>query len=252
MAPPPPPPMCLPFTNNKSKPRRLSWSSQDPRDSYASSGRSYSQPEDRALSRNASRSTQATLKGASQTSLTFHSDSEKYDNFSENEKQMDFGKPKLGRSNTFTSGLSRGNTMTGSKKSGSWGYGWTLGKKKEKGNSAGPSDLSRETSQRVTDGPMYGSPASMSPAGTLHRSDTKTSHASKASKVSRTSSKSSVLPVPAPGGMRYNRHDSSDTLIGSAYERKVNEPITDTLRRKDTGSLVAELRKLMDKENLDY
>ncbi|KAH8810203.1 Creatinase aminopeptidase [Flagelloscypha sp. PMI_526] len=272
--PPPPPPMCLPFTSSKKVKRRLSWSTSDRRpDSYSEQAtHSYVDEKSRGeLSRNqsySSRSTGSTLKGggntgrsSSRTSLTFNSDSEKYDNFSDTEKEFDLSKSKLARSNTFLgTSSSPGLSREGTKKSTSssnhkWGYGWTLGRKRSDTGPAGSSgaNLTREMSQRSYATPVT-TPPGENPPG-LRRSDTKSSSASKDSKASRTSSKSSkssVLPVPAPRPRRLSPHDSSDTLIGSTYERKVNEPTQESLRRMDSTVLLSELRKLMDKESLDY
>ena len=53
------------------------------------------------------------------------------------------------------------------------------------------------------------------------------------------------------GSRRHPGHDSTSTLVGSAYERKVNE--LDTVPEKvNSSERLAQLRVLMEKENLQY
>ncbi len=135
--PPPPPPICFPFSSSKPK-RRLSWSS---------SNRSLPlppAPQDAKAIRNPAYSPTSTLTSQAD-GLTFHSDSEKYDELptvlpvlQKGEK----GRPKLGRSNT----------MTGTKKSTAsnrWGYGWGVGKKDKQKEAEEEAEMSEKTSSQV-------------------------------------------------------------------------------------------------------
>jgi len=62
----------------------------------------------------------------------------------------------------------------------------------------------------------------------------------------RTSSRSSESKRPP-----FYSNDSSSTLVGSAYERKIND--VETIKeRVDTADRLEEIRKLMSKDKLDY
>jgi len=108
-------------------------------------------------------------------------------------------------------------TRVDSKKSSKWGYGWGLGKAKEREREM----LERSPSVDSERPPLYKSPT-------------------------RTSSRSSESKRPP-----FYSNDSSSTLVGSAYERKINdiEPIKEKI---DTADRLEDIRKLMAKDKLDY
>lgn len=260
--------MCFPFSGSKKPKRRLSWSSSEgaSRNSVPNSI-----PQDLSrdpLARKDSYSTSSTLTSHADN-LTFVSDSEKYDDVKEMEPIDSKGRPTLGRSNT----------MTGTKKSttsNKWGYGWGLGKQKEK-----EQDLKREMSQRQgsmssqTPLPVYNGPvrtnskstqASRSTQNTqntytshntrpaeLTRGDTQRSRATNHSKTSHRSHQSrasggSGPPLPRPP---FRATDSSDTLIGSALERKMSDD-EPAKPRIDSTQRLEDLRREMLKDDLDY
>ena len=75
---------------------------------------------------------------------------------------------------------------------------------------------------------------------------------SKFSQGSKNNSSRSTAPKP-PRPPLINGHvlypqDSTDTLVGSAYERKINEQGI----KPDTTDRLKDLRRLMAKEKLDY
>ncbi|EAU90984.2 aminopeptidase-P [Coprinopsis cinerea okayama7 len=271
--------MCFPFAKNgqngtgggkpKKPRRRLSWST--------SSDRSYQ------------------LRGMHEPppapeSITFHSDSEKYDELPE-------VFPPVVHAKGYS--LTRGNTMTGTKKStasSKWGWGrkdkaLDKGKDREKGGQWDehgdehehddrryPSDdefdpdqpirnpnRSLSLSRRNTHSSARRDPAAGGDGP--HRSNSRATQASKFSQRSHDSQRTyasrrshdsqqsyqshgsgSSAPKPRPPLMP---QDSTSTLVGSAYERKVND--VETIREKpDTTDRLEELRRLMDKDNLDY
>ena len=256
MPPPPPPPICLPFLNKKPK-RRLSFDSmQSPALLHAAEKNVVRHP---AFSPTSTMSSDA-------ASLIFHSDSEIYDDVPEHLP----GRPKLGRSNT----------MTGTKKSTSkWGYGWGIGKRnKEKGEvdekSASQVDLplyqpvvrrdskstqASHSTQRTHD--THKTQDSRHTQNTHRTHESYRTHVSQQSKVSqgskntyRSNSSRSTAPKPRPpliNGHALYPQDSTDTLVGSAFERKVNEQ--DSIRVKpDTTERLEDMRRLMIKDKLDY
>jgi Xaa-Pro aminopeptidase len=108
-------------------------------------------------------------------------------------------------------------TRVDSKKSTKWGYGWGLGKAKEREREM----LERSPSLDSERPPLYKSPT-------------------------RTSSRSSGSKRPP-----FYSNDSASTLVGSAYERKIND--VESIKEKvDTTDRLDEIRKLMAKEKLDY
>ncbi|KAK0475799.1 Creatinase aminopeptidase [Armillaria novae-zelandiae] len=248
--PPPPPPVCFPFGSKKEK-RRLSFSSM----SVPPLGGSASQLE-RAQSQHskvsfssgsgsrsstASRSTSSSMT-ASVDNLTFVTDSEKYD---EVPKEL----PPLEKSGK-NGRLQRSNTMTGTKKStlsNRWGYGWGLGKQREKEKEA---ELTREMSQSQrsktpsVDLPVYQPPVrhnSQSTQASRTTQNTQSTHRSKSTHRSNRSGHSQAL----------RPNESSSTLVGSSLERK--NTFADSLRDVvHTSERLAELRKQMEKEQLDF
>ncbi|KAF8802714.1 hypothetical protein BYT27DRAFT_7111883 [Phlegmacium glaucopus] len=265
--PPPPPPICFPFLNSKPK-RRLSFDSMQPSVLPHS--------DEKKIIRHPSFSATSTLSSDA-VSLAFHSDSEKYDEVPERLPVLlkdETGRPKLGRSNT----------MTGTKKStasSKWGhgYGWGIGKKnKDKGADA---ELDEKTGSHL-DLPVYhpvvrrdskSTQASHSTQRThdTHRTqdsrhtqktqDSHRTHVSHQSKVSqgskdtyRSGGSRSTAPKPRPpiiNGHALYPQDSTDTLVGSAFERKLNEQ--DSIRVKpDTTERLEDMRRLMIKDKLDY
>lgn len=253
--PPPPPPICFPFSSSKPK-RRLSWSSSN-RSLPLPPG-----PQDAKAVRHPAYSPTSTFTSQAD-GLTFHSDSEKYDELpsvlpvlQKGEK----GRPKLGRSNT----------MTGTKKSTAssrWGYGWGVGKKDKQKEVEEEAEMSEKTGSQVNL-PLYqpvvrrdtrSTQASRSTQKTQDTQRTQTSQGgSKLSGLTRgdtqrTTSSRSTAPKPRPPLMGHELYpqDSTATLVGSAFERKIND--TDSIRAKpDTTDRLAEMRRLMNKDNLDY
>ena len=259
----PPPPICFPFLNSKPK-RRLSF------DSMQSPGQ---QPlvDDKKIIRHPSFSPTSTISSDA-TGLTFHSDSEKYDEVPDRLPVALKGGPKLGRSNT----------MTGTKKStasSKWGYGWGVGKKNRDKDREAEMD---EKSGSQLDLPLYrpmvrrdskSTQASRSTqrshdtnrthdSGHTHRSEeSHRTHVSLQSKLSqgskhtyRSGTSHSTAPKPRPpliNGHALYPQDSTDTLVGSAFERKINEQ--DSIRIKpDTTERLEDMRRLMIKDKLDY
>ncbi|TFK24757.1 aminopeptidase-P [Coprinopsis marcescibilis] len=199
--------------------------------------------------------------GGQAESITFHSDSEKYDEVPDIFPQPIKGSPKL----------ARGNSMTGTKKSGVSGK-WGWGKKDKDGKDSNNGkdkekeimmmDQARFTAEPVS---QYSQndydddePIQHSRHDTPHRSNSRSTQASRFTSRTqdsqrtvtshRSNSSRSTVPKPRPPLMP---HDSTSTLVGSAFERKINdiEPIRE---KPDTTDRLHELRKLMDKDNLDY
>ena len=85
---------------------------------------------------------------------------------------------------------------------------------------------------------------------TQSSSQTRTSSQTKETYRSNSSRSSAPKPRPPLIG-RLGPQNSSDTLVGSAYERKVtdNEPLRP---RPDTTDRLEELRKFMAKEGIEY
>ena len=260
--PPPPPPICFPFTSKKPR-RRTSFSSVDsPRSPLP---HPYSEQK---IVRHTSLSQTSTFTSEAE-SLIFHSDSEIYDEVrelvptsSKNEK----GRYKLVRSNT----------MTGTKKStasSKWGYGWGAGKR-DKGMDVDSDDDVQEKSASQVDLALYqpvvrrdsrSTQSSRRTQDTTRTQDTArthdtqrthTSHQSKGSAQSKETVRSggskSTAPKPRPPILgNLNHHDSTSTLVGSAFERKINDQ--DSIHSKaDTTERLDEMRRLIAKDNLDY
>lgn len=248
--PPPPPPLCFPFSSSKPK-RRLSWSS---------SNRSLPlpPPPDEKPARHPSYSPASSRP----ESLTFHSDSEKYD-------ELPTVLPTIQKGDKSRPKLARSNTMTGTKKStatNKWGYGWGIGKK----------DKQREVDFDINE--KSGSQVNliMPEQVTVQRRDTRSTQASRSTQrthetqrthisqqsggsgltrgdTQRTTSSRSTAPKPRPPlmGHEFYPEDSTATLVGSAFERKINDH--DSIRMKpDTTDRLDEMRRLMGKDNLDY
>lgn len=222
--PPPPPPMCLPFSN-KSRFREASplvRSNSEKSETLSNnldyrSRRSYSS-EDRnsnrshhsnGLVRSGSYSTTRTLSDPAK--IEFESDTQSYDippRPKNNEKVSPL--PSIPNKSSLV--------RNDSKKSTKWGYGWGVGRVKEKERELlerSPS-VSSERSP-----PQYNSPT-------------------------RSSSRSSGSKRP---GIFSN--DSSSTLVGSALERKMGD-VESIKERVDTTDRLEQIRRLMMKDGLDY
>ncbi|KAI6037564.1 Creatinase aminopeptidase [Pisolithus marmoratus] len=227
--PPPPPPMCFPFSSNRARFKEASPLVR--RDSEKSDVNSYGQDNtsfysqhsgDRSparsrqsgnLVRSGSVSTTRTLASdRDQEKLQCDSDSESYD------------VPPLpnNRSQSKISHLSRDASKRSlvradSKRSAKWGYGWGIGKAKERELL----DRSPSVNSERPPPPQYDSPT-------------------------RSSSRSSHSKRPP-----FYSNNSSSTLVGSAYERKIND-VESIKERIDTAERLEQIRKLMVKDNLDY
>jgi len=278
--PPPPPPSCFPFNSSKPK-RRLSWSSADSQVPLPVPSK------EQKMVRHPSFSPTTTIASRPE-SITFHSDSEMYDEVPLTLPPRSKEGPKLGRFNT----------MGGTKKStasSKWGYGWGVGKKgKEKEKEAEVNEKSAsqldlplyqpvvrrdskstqasrstqrsEESHRTTD--THRTQSSHRTQDTQrtqlsqhtqrtqlsqHTQRTQLSHDSKQSKDTyRSSGSRSTAPKPRPPlGHTLYPQDSTDTLVGSGFERKIND--VETIRIKpDTTDRLDEMRRMMTKDNLDY
>lgn len=252
--PPPPPPICFPFTSNKNKPRRrLSWSSSE---RSAPHGQQMHRPQDAHRGeRTRSPSFDSYAGGGAAESITFHSDSEKYDDLPELYVAPEKTKPKLGRGNSLSlGGLTRGNTITGTKKStasGKWG-GWG----RNRGGQDVPRQANIEEHEEPAPLPIYKGPIRQNSRSTQASRSTQRTQDSERTMTSaltgresrRSNSSRSTAPRPRPPLMA---QDSTSTLVGSAFERKVND--RGSIREKpDTTERVEELRRLMEKDNLDY
>jgi len=193
-------------------------------------------------------------------SLTFHSDSEKWDEVPD-ERFI----PPAVKAKGPPPRLARGNSMTGTKKSaisGRWGW----GKSKEK-------EIQKETPENhitTTTGPPpvhpeYHHPEEVSdedkplimprPNEVQYnptRSNTRSTQASRSTQRTmnsyRSDSSRTTVPKPRPPLMP---HDSTSTLVGSAFERKVNDE-SEPKERPDTTDRLHELRRLMERNTLDY
>jgi Xaa-Pro aminopeptidase len=217
-------------------------------------------------------------------SLTFKSDSEAYDVPSE--LPLIQRHPKLirantlGRSDSRTLGRSNSNPLKRGdsnpiKRSDSnpikrndssaskWGgYGWGLGKAKrakeieaemlEKAGSVHSSTATAASPPHTASLPSHTSPPPTSPPPT--QPPTRNSSKSSNTKSHNTrQTHSTTLNTGSPSSRRPQlaTNDSSSTLVGSAYDRKVND--VESIKSKvDTSDRLDELRKLMLKDNLDY
>lgn len=274
MPPPPPPPICFPFINSKPK-RRLSFDSLSP---------ALPHPAEKQMVRHPSFSPTSTLSSDA-ASLEFCSDSEMYDDIPEHLPPLKdvTGRPRLGRSNTMT-GTKKSTTSS----KWAYGYGWGVGRKNKEKEREAEMD---EKSQSQLDLPLYNpvirrdsksTQASHSTQKTqdtrrtqdthhtqdschtqnTHRSQeshrthlTQQSKGSQGSKdTHRSASTRSSAPKPRPpiiNGHALYPQDSTDTLVGSAFERKVNDQ--DPIKIKpDTTERLEDMRRLMIREKLDY
>jgi Xaa-Pro aminopeptidase len=205
--PPPPPPICFPFIGSKPK-RRLSWSSGGISPSQTS------RPEDQMI-RHPSLSPTSTLTGAD--SLTFHSDSEKYD-------EVPSTLPELFKDGKGRPKLVRSNTMTGTKKStlsNKWGYGWGIGKRKEKELEDLEKSMTSETNL-----PLYQPPV---------RRDSKSSHASRSTQATQDTVRSKDSNRTQESNWTRDTIRSQDTHRSQATQRTQDTHRTlDTHRTQDT------------------
>ena len=275
--PPPPPPICFPFMKSKPK-RRLSF------DSLQQSPLPHPGPAEKNIIKHPAFSPTSTMTSDA-ASLTFHSDSEYdlYDDVPEHLPMVPKDSPRLGRSNTMTG--TKKSTV-----SSKWGYGWGVGKKnKEKGG--GESEINEKSASQVDlplyqpvvrrDSKSTQASHSTQRSHDTHRTqnsrhtqntqntqnthrthESQRTHVTQQSKFSqgsrnnsfRSNSSRSTAPKPRPplinGHVLYPQ-DSTDTLVGSAFERKVNEQ--DSIRIKpDTTDRLQDMRRLMVKDKLDY
>jgi Xaa-Pro aminopeptidase len=176
--------------------------------------------------------------------LTFDSDSENYDvppprkgGTTLVRANTNTSPPKLLRSNTKTSqkpsGLDRSDTQVTKKSVASrWGYGWGIGRSKEKGRAW---DNDRESTDR-----RQSSDTRIMPHPSVTR------HSSRSSKNTQQSWGSNNSR-----NTRRSSNDSTATLVDSALRRK--EGYVEPSRVKlNTTERIEGLRKLMQKDNLDY
>lgn len=223
--PPPPPPICLPFRSKK--PKRVTTLAASEKGSYGhvsygSRGSSLNS----LVSQNGPFSPTATLNSRnSREKLAFSTDTESYD------------VPEIANER------SKGKRGDGKKK---WNWG------------AG----SREKEQEQDE-------VRMMDQGMLRR-DSRDSHNSSAYASTSTLNLARTPPAPASPQVRpmAARHtsvrnsprairpalygnDSSSTLVGSAFERKIND-MESIKERVDTSDRLNDLRRLMIKDNLDY
>lgn len=191
-------------------------------------------------------------------SITFHSDSEKWDEVPDER----FIAPIRGSPPR----LARGNSMTGTKKSAvsaRWGWGKTKDKDRER-ERRDEKDKDKDKSEKpvVPTQPAVQHPEAVSdedqpipmPKGhTVHynpvRSNTQSTQSTQRTMNSfRSTSSRSTMPKPRPP---LTAHESTSTLVGSAYERKINDD-GEPREKPDTTDRLHELRRLMAKDNLDY
>ncbi|KAF8069893.1 Creatinase aminopeptidase, partial [Lyophyllum atratum] len=170
-------------------------------------------------------------------SLTFHSDSEMYDDVPETLPEL---------RNDIRGGakeVQHPNNVPDTKKSmasSKWGHGWGLGKKKEKeAESEGEKGPGSSTSQ--TSLPLYHPPASRSNAMSSHPTGSmQRSHSSNKTDTHVESRRRRLYP-----------DDSSTTLVGSAFERKITE--VDVIHEQhDTSDKLESIRCHMADYALDY
>jgi len=210
------------------------------------------------LNKQSSFSSTPTVAAARPESITFHSDSEKYDEVPD--AMPDFP------SNSKTK-LARGNTMTGTKKStasSKWGYGWGVGKREKDYGEGDEQEHEDESPLPVyRNGPVRrdskSSQNSRSTQRTQDSNRTQDSHRTQSSSATKTSrqtrdthrSNGSRSTAPKPRPPLLNAHDSTSTLVGSAYERKIND-VESIKEKPDTTERLDQLRELMAKDTLDY
>ncbi|CCM03196.1 uncharacterized protein FIBRA_05320 [Fibroporia radiculosa] len=271
--PPPPPPLCFPLFRGKSR-RRLTFSEKSAVESFDSQ-RSSIQRLDRANSYSPTATVTSHADAAEK--LTFSTDTQSYDSARNHRTDAIEVKPVLRRKSTKGRSYSMSTPVTPPKKS-LWGYGVGLGKKEKdrerelqdtiyEGEDS--LDLTRNVSQESRP-PGYESPGAYSDsqrsrgssnieyvnplpprsAPSHSRSNTYNSNQSKSTdRSARSGSRSGSGNVPRRPPL--NASESSDTLVGSAYERKIND--LDVIpERVDTNDRLNALRELMKKDNLDY
>ncbi|KAG9316900.1 putative creatinase/aminopeptidase [Chiua virens] len=222
--PPPPPPMCFPFSSNKSRHREASPlirtdSEKSEIASHNSDNRSHRSHRSDGRSSNRSHQSGRLVRSGSYSTTRTLSDPEKLEFDSDSEA---YDVPPLPNNNSKLSQVSPIDTKPSlvradSKKSTKWGYGWGVGKVRDRERDL----LERSpsvSSQRSP--PQYNSPT-------------------------RTSSRSSGSKRPA-----FFSNDSSSTLVGSALERKLE--MGSIKERVDTSDRLDQIRKLMMKDGLDY
>lgn len=257
--PPPPPPVCFPFSKNKDKKprRRLSWS-----ESETSSHHARDLPRRSSFSRGEG-GFQGAPPGAPE-SITFHTDTESYEDLPEMFPGPSFKeerKPKRGNSLSI-GGLTRGNTQTGTKKStmsSKFGYGWGAGKnskekEKDKEKSLPPIENPHgHTDEEEEDEPpvaIYKGPVRRDTQTSKRSYDSqKTVTSQRSRETSRTHASRSTAPKPMRPPLQ--PQDSTSTLVGSAYERKLNDRGS-IPEKPDTTDRLDDLRKFMQKDDLDY
>lgn len=245
--PPPPPPLCFNLPGSKKVNRRLSWSSAD---------KSMASYRGDHLDKQSSFSSTPTA-GARPESITFHSDSEKYDDVPDAMPDFTSIHKSPGKSK-----LARGNTITGTKKSTAssrWGYGWGVGKREKDFGDGDEQEQEDESPLPVYhNGPVRrDSKSSQNSRSTQRTQDSNRTQSSSATKTSfqtrdthRSNGSRSTAPKPRPP-LLHHAHDSTSTLVGSAYERKIND-VESIKEKPDTTERLDQLRELMAKDTLDY
>jgi len=224
MPPPPPPPNCFPFSKNKTG-RRLSWSSAE--------ASSYRHSIDRQHSGGA--------YYPPAESITFHSDSEMYDDVPEmfDPAKDSKDKPKL----------ARGNTMTGTKKStfsNRWGG---FGKKDSRTAPEAHHDPEPTPLPIYKGVSRHNSRSTQASRSTQRSQDSQKTITSQQSRTThRSNSTRSTAPKPRPPLMP---QDSTSTLVGSALQRKIDD-VGSIREPPNTTQRLEDLRKLMEKDKLDF
>jgi Xaa-Pro aminopeptidase len=205
---------------------------------------------DGQLVRSGSYSPTATLTSHAEN-LTFVSDSEAYDAVPALHSDR---RPKLIRSTTGAAGKHPASSK--------WGYGWGVGKQKQEKKQKQEIEPNEKLDPSIKDSEYerhpptrHNSKSSNNSKFSNHSKSTVNSKATFASKATYNSQSSHKKSLDRSDSQ--NRRpalypsDSTSTLVGSAYERKVND--VETIREKvDTTERLEEIRKLMAKDNLDY
>lgn len=216
--PPPPPPICFPFISRKQK-RRLSIGDASGI-SHSAHGRTASASQ---LARHPSFSPSTSTLTTAADNLTFHTDSEKYDEVpslviggERQERDM-----KVFTTSPFPVTLKRGNTMKGTKKSmkSKAGYGWGTGDKEKEVEA----ELTRERSSSNSTLPLYQQSETLSMSSDRGKGNSVNPHRSNSK-----SSQASGNTVRAPPSR------SPQGSLQRALERRDTVKSKDTARTKDT------------------
>jgi Xaa-Pro aminopeptidase len=261
--PPPPPPMCFPFSRSrKPLPSSELYRAESEKSYHPSTG-----SHGYELERSGSFSPTATLTSAAADGLTYHTSEYNDPTFndlsaipalrneprsqmtrSDSKKQKMQEMAEVQRSNTVSSQSKAPVT----KQKERWGgYGFGLGAKNKDKEQERDMLQRNGTVSTQTPLPLY-QPPSQGPS----RQASKSSKSSKASKETYMSSSSGGTRFSASrtnGSRRPGMHsnDSSSTLVGSALDRKIND-VESVKERVDTTFRLEEIRKLMQRDKLDY